>query len=104
MKFEVESSDVERIAAKVVEMIKPVLTGVQRPNEPDVIFDVKGLSEYLRVNPSWVYKAVSLKTVPYFKAGKFPRFRKRDIDRWAENRAVRPIPTLKMVKTKGTAT
>ena len=79
-------------------MIKPVLTGVQGVDDPDVIFDVKGLSEYLRVNPSWVYKAVSLKAIPYFKAGKFPRFRKRDIDRWAETMAVRPVPSSKVVK------
>jgi len=103
MKFEIEPEDIEAIARRVVEIVKPLVLH-QKQDEKDVIFDVKGLSEYLRVNPSWVYKAVSLKTVPYFKAGKFPRFRKRDIDRWAENRAVRPIPTLKMVKTKGTAT
>lgn len=103
MKFEVESSDIERIAARVVEMIKPVLTRVQRPDEPDVIFDVKALSEYLRVNPSWVYKAVSLKAIPYFKAGKFPRFRKRDIDKWMESKAVRPVPSLKVIKSKRVA-
>jgi len=103
MKFEVESSDVERIAAKVVEMIKPVLTGVQRADEPDV-FDVKGLSEYLLLPNSWIYKKVSLKEIPHFKCGRYVRFKKRDIDRWMESKAVRPIPSLKTVKNRRAAT
>ena len=100
MKFEIESTDIEAIAQRVSEIIKPLVLH-QRQDEKDVIFDVKGLSDYLRVNPSWVYKAISLKAIPYFKAGKFPRFRKREIDRWTESKVVRPVPALKLVKSKG---
>ena len=103
MKFEVESQDIEAIAQRISEIIKPLLLH-EKQDEKDIIFDVSGLSEYLHVNPSWVYKAISLKTIPYFKAGKFPRFRKREIDRWTESKAVRPVPSLKMEKTRGVAT
>jgi excisionase family DNA binding protein len=103
MKFEIEPQDIEAIAQRVAEIIRPMVLH-QKRDEKDIIFDVPGLAEYLHVNPSWVYKAVSLKSIPYFKAGKFPRFRKKDIDRWAENKAVRPILTLKMIKTRGMAT
>ena len=94
MKIEIESQDIEAIAQRVSEIIKPLVLH-QKQDEKDVIFDVKRLSEYLHVNPSWVYKAVSLKAIPYFKAGKFPRFRKREIDKWAESKGVRPMPSLK---------
>ena len=95
MKFEIEPKDIEAIAQRVSEIIKSMLTHHAGSNEKDTIFDVKELAEYLHVNPSWVYKQVSLKAIPYFKAGKFPRFKKRDIDKWTENKAVRPIPSLK---------
>lgn len=101
MKFEIEPQDIEAIAQRVSEIIKPMLTHHAGTNEKDFVFDVKGLSEYLHVNPSWVYKQVSLKAIPYFKAGKFPRFRKREIDKWTESKAVRPIPSLKVIKTRG---
>ncbi len=101
MKFEVESSDVERIAAKVAEMIKPMLPRTQKQDELDTVFNVKEVAAYLKVNTSWIYKAVSLKTIPYFKAGKFPRFRKRQIDQWIETKAVRPVPSLKVTKARG---
>ena len=103
MRFEVEQQDVERIAQRVAEIIKPLLAR-QKQDEPDTVFDVQGLAAYLHVTPSWVYKQVSLKAIPFFKAGKFPRFRKKDIDRWMETKAVRPIPSLKMVRKRGVAT
>ncbi len=103
MKFEIEERDIQLIADRVSEIIKPLVPH-QKQGEKDIIFDVKGLSEYLRVNHSWVYKAISLKTIPYFKAGKFPRFRKRQIDQWIETKAVKPVPSLKMVKTRGVST
>lgn len=91
MKIEIESKDIEAIAQRVSEIVKPMLTRTQRQDEKDTIFDVKGLAEYLHVNPSWVYKQVSMKEIPYFKAGKFPRFKKREIDKWTESKAIRPI-------------
>lgn len=97
MKFEVEKQDIEAIAKRVAEIISPMVLN-QKQDEKDVIFDVSGLSEYLHVNRSWVYKQVSLRGIPYFKAGKFPRFRKKDIDRWAEFKAVRSIPPLRAIR------
>jgi len=62
---------------------------------------VKGLAEYIRVKPSWVYKGVSEGEIPHFKVGKYPRFRKREIDRWLATKAVRPLPHLRAVKEPG---
>ncbi|MGA2463708.1 MAG: helix-turn-helix domain-containing protein [Thermodesulfobacteriota bacterium] len=104
MKFEIESADIDRIAQRVAEIIKPMLTHTQRQDEKDTIFDVKGLAEYFRVKESWVYQRVHTNSIPYFKVGKYPRFRKRKIDEWTESKGVRPIPGLTVVKRRGVST
>ena len=101
MKTELEPHDIEAIAQRVVTLLRPMLWGNGEGREKDTIFDVSGLAEYLRVAPSWVSRQVSLRAIPYFKAGKYPRFRKKDIDRWTENQTSGPIPALKQVKTRG---
>lgn len=101
MKIEIESQDIEAIAQRVTDSLRPMLSGIERREDRDVIFDVKGLAEYLHVDPSWLYKQISFKTIPYFKAGKYSRFRKRDIDKWIETGVVRPIPNPKMIKGRG---
>ena len=97
MKTELEQKDIQAIAHKVVEMIKPLLDCNGKDKSDDVIFDVPGLAKYLQVDESWAYKQVSLKTIPYFKAGKYTRFRKTAIDRWIDKESVRPIPPLRLV-------
>jgi len=59
------------------------------------------LAAYLDVNPSWIYKQVSFNDIPYFKIGKYPRFRKKEIEKWIESETARPIPVLKVVKSRG---
>ena len=103
MKFEIEPQDIEAIAQRVSEIIKPLVLHPQKQGEKDVVFDVKGLAEYLHVDTSWVYKQVSLKTIPFLKAGRYTRFRKRDIERWMESQARKPIPVLNMAKSRGVA-
>ncbi len=103
MKFEIEPQDVEAIAKRVSEIIKPMLSHTQRKDEKDTIFDVKGLAEYLCVDSSWVYKQVSVRAIPFLKVGKYTRFRKRDIERWMESQSRKPIPVLKMVKSREVA-
>jgi len=89
---------VEQLADRLTERLKPVLAGnVKRPDD-EVIFDVHGLAEYLKVDASWVYKKVSLKEIPHFHAGKYPRFKKSQIDKWIESQTVRPLPPLGLSK------
>jgi excisionase family DNA binding protein len=101
MKSELEQEDIELIAQRVIEKLKPLLwNNGKREGGEDIIFTVESLSQYLQVDTSWIYKAVSLKTVPYFKNGKYTRFRKREIDKWIDAQTVKPIPQLKIL-TKG---
>ncbi len=104
MKLEIEPTDIEAIAQRVSDILRPMIARVERADAAaasDTILDVEGLAAYLHVNTSWIYKQVSLKAIPYFKTGKYPRFRKKEIDRWIENQTARPIPALKVVGNRG---
>lgn len=98
MKIALDQEDIEAIAQRVAEILRPLLSRNGRVEAEDAIFDVAALAAYLKVDESWVYKQVSLKTIPYFKTGKYTRFKKSAIDKWADERAVRPIPAFKRLK------
>ena len=74
---------VDLIADKVIEKLKPLLSGNGK-SEDDVIFDVEGLAQYLKVKKQWVYEKVHNSGIPYYKVGKYPRFRKSKIDEWLQ--------------------
>jgi excisionase family DNA binding protein len=84
MKFELETEDLEKIANIVVERLKPLLNNSHN-SKVDELMDVKGLAEYLKVKPSWVYTKVHTRQIPFRKVGKFPRFSKKHIDLWTLN-------------------
>ena len=84
MKTTLEKEDIEAIAREVLTMVKPLLEsnrGVE-----DSIFDVKGLAEYLKVEVPWVYQKIHGSELPYYKVGKYPRFRKSKIDEWLQKK------------------
>lgn len=81
----------DKAGDKVYEKIKPLLARAGS-HQDDTVYDVETLACYLGVEPSWVYKQVSMKTIPYFKVGHYTRFRKRDIDKWIDVNTVKPIP------------
>jgi len=85
MKIELEQSDIQAIAEKVVELMKPYLS--QRSDlQEHTIFDVPGLCEYLHVTPKWIHERTHLKEIPYIKlSNKQLRFRKKKIDKWLES-------------------
>ncbi len=101
MKTELEPQDIEAIAQRVSEILRPLISHIQKTDAvaANDVLDVRGLANYLHVQPSWVYKQVSLNAIPYFKAGKYPRFRKRDIDKWIDSRTARPIPLLRVANS-----
>lgn len=81
MKAEFESQDIEAIAQRLKELLLPIITGNNGHGE-DIIFTPESLAEFLKVDISWVYKKVSSKNIPFFKSGKYVRFKKSSIDRW----------------------
>ncbi len=73
---------ISRITQEVVKAIKPL---VNHDHKTDRLMDVKGLADYLQVKESWIYGKVHKREIPFYKAGKFPRFRKKFIDIWLKN-------------------
>jgi excisionase family DNA binding protein len=61
----------------------------QKPE--DTIFDVEGLAKYLLVSNQWVYDRVIAKGIPYFKVGRYNRFKKSAIDKWIDGQSVPSI-------------
>jgi len=85
MKIEIDDTVlIDTIVEKVVEKLKPLLNN-SHDSKDNELMDVKGLAEYLKVKESWVYEKIHTKQIPFQKAGRFPRFRKKNIDKWLEN-------------------
>ncbi len=81
MKIGLEVSDIEKIAERVVEQITPLFNKSHDSNH-DELMDVQGLADYLKVKRQWVYEKTHLNIIPYYKVGKYPRYRKSKIDEW----------------------
>jgi len=88
---------VDQIADKVIEKLKPIIP-VDGKIVGETIYTPETLAEYLQVDTSWVYRQVSEKNIPYFKNGKYVRFRKSSIDRWISSHERQPIPKFKQIK------
>lgn len=93
VKIDFEPSDIEQIAQRVAEMLRPVMQG-SRPADPDEILDVNGLAEFLKVDQTWVYK--SRNKLPCIRIGKHLRFRRADVLKWIEKSTVRPSEELRL--------
>lgn len=91
MRTELEEHDIEAVAQKVIELLTPIINRQNKGNGTDTIFDVKGLSKYLKVEPSWIYKQVQYNSLPYFKLGKYVRFKKSAIDKHIEKSSVQAV-------------
>ena len=101
MKLNLEQDDLKLIAKDVAETLKPLLKTTKKSSNRDFVFDVKGLAEYLKVNKSWVYNRVHLKEIPYFKCGKYLRFKKFNIDKWIDNETIPAVPALSLANNRG---
>ncbi len=84
MKIELETNDIERIVEKVVEQLTPLLKHNCNSSDSNIL-TVNDLSDYIKVKTTWIYEKVHTRGIPFYKAGKFPRFRKKHIDIWLSN-------------------
>jgi len=92
MKLKLEISDINAIAAQVCKLLKPYLNGNSAKATDDSILDPDQLAGYLNIPKSKVYKDVQNNALPYFKHGKYLRFRKSDIDKHIAKKTVKPQP------------
>jgi excisionase family DNA binding protein len=101
MKLNLEQDDLKLIAKDVAETLKPLLKNNNKRGDSDIVFDVGGLAEYLKVKDTWIYNKVGLKTIPYFKCGKYLRFKKSNIDKWIDSKTIPAVPPFSLVKHRG---
>lgn len=85
MKIEIDNQQlVADIAREVIKEIKPLLLSFHDP-KCNELMSVSEVAKYLKVTQSWVYERTHTRQIPFRKAGKFPRFLKKDIDLWMLN-------------------
>lgn len=89
MKTELEKQDIEAIAQRVIEVLKPILEC--NNNEEDEILDINEASAFLKTKKGQIYQWVSnskhgFGNFPYQKAGKQLRFSKKKLIEWLESR------------------
>ena len=96
MVIQIDDMDIQRIAAAVCSMIAGT---VPAGKADSMIMDVEELAAMLKVNASWVYKQVQFKSIPHFHAGKYPRFKRKEIDAGIQEQSMpstgSPYPKLK---------
>ena len=85
MRIDIEEMDIERIASKICSMLTSI---VPADKTNSIIMDVEELAQLLKVDKSWVYKQVQFKSIPHFHAGKYPRFKRKEIDDWIYQQSV----------------
>ncbi len=85
MKFEPEELNqlADAVSVKVLQRLKPLLSNKDNGKDRSNLLSVEDLAEYLGVEKDWVYSHI--KEIPHFKVGRFPRFRRKDVDRWLES-------------------
>ena len=49
------------------------------------IYNIKELSNYLKISPSEIRKLVKQNQIPYFRVGNRIKFEKQSINEWIEN-------------------
>jgi len=82
MKIEIDNAQlVNDIVEKVVERLKPLINN-SHDSRGDELMDVKALADYLKVKKQWVYEKTHMNIIPYYKVGKYPRYKKSKIDEW----------------------
>jgi excisionase family DNA binding protein len=87
-----EKSEIQLLAKELLKELLPKLKTSEETSANDFVFDVKQLSEYLNVPESWVYRQTCDHNIPYYKLGRYNRFKKTEIDKWLEEKSVNPIP------------
>ena len=82
MKIEIDDTVlIDTIVEKVVESLKPLLSN-SHDSKGDELMDVQALADYLKVKKQWVYEKTHMNIIPYYKVGKYPRYKKSKIDEW----------------------
>ena len=106
MNIEFDTQDIEKISNRVAEIVfEKVKSIFSKERKNDSILTVKELAQYLKVDTSWVYTQISLVNIPHVKMGKYPRFKKSEIEKWISKEDGKPdLVAMGKLKAFGSAT
>jgi excisionase family DNA binding protein len=97
MKAQLEQQDIDAIAQRIVELLKPYLLArdeVKIPPSPaspqpkGAYMTVSQLAEYLQISKQTIYNWICKGEIPYSKIGRRVRFKREDIVRWSEDKKI----------------
>lgn len=92
MRFELEESDIQKIAnmaaSQVALVLKPLLSKAMDQEDP--LLTVEDCAAYLHVSNAWIYKRTALKEMPHVKMGHLLMFRRSELDAWIERKGRMP--------------
>lgn len=77
MLIELDDKDIERVANKVLEVLKGQLL-----NSHPALLSPEELAAHLNIPKSWIYDRTRDNTMPYVKIGKYVRFSLPDVLNW----------------------
>lgn len=87
MTVSIDEKEIQLIAERLAEILKPLLAHQGKDHQDDTILDVKGLCDYLKVSKRWVYERTRFHEIPFFRISTQEiRFKKQDIYDWLESR------------------
>jgi|APSaa5957512535_1039671.scaffolds.fasta_scaffold253505_2 excisionase family DNA binding protein len=84
MKTELEDRDMERIAEKVVERLKPLLRN-SRDSRDNELMSADEVARYLKAKKQSIYDKVHKRQIPFLKNVSSLRFRRKHLDLWLLN-------------------
>lgn len=73
------------VSETVIEGLRPLLTP-KNGQVIDGLLDVKGISEYLKVSKTEVYKRIRENRIPYRRIGRGIRFKKEEVDAYFDSK------------------
>jgi len=87
VEMKLSAQEIESLAERVTLGVTRIMRDDSETDASELL-NVGALSAYLGVKPSWVYRQVEQKAIPFLKMGKYLRFRKSIIDEWVNTRHI----------------
>ena len=77
----------QELARLIIGFLQKLLQEAQAAQNRSLLMPEE-VAQYFQVNRQWVYERTSKNEIPHLKVGKYLRFQKQEIDRWAGGMAV----------------
>ena len=81
MQSTLEKEDLTAIAKEVSKLLAPKFKESEKSSVKNTFFDIDELVEYLRLPKTWIYRQTSDGTIPFYRIGRYLRFKKSEIDK-----------------------